>query len=351
MYVVIIAGGGGERLWPLSRKNRPKQCISLDGRQTLIQRSYQIAEEIVGANNVFISTRQDLVPIITQQLPEIQLIVEPLARDSAAAIGYACARLLHTNRNETTVFMGADYHIPDIAHFKDVLATAGEFAQKDKIVTIGIKPTRVETRFGYINPGPLLSSGAIHVFNVKGFTEKPDELLAREYIAHGYLWNSGMFIVKPQVLYRNIQRYMPDLHNALEHIQATNFDAKEAEQSFAPLPKVSIDYGVMEKTDDLMVVRGDFLWDDIGTWDSLDRIILPDHSGNIVKGQFMGINVKNSVIFGKKPIVAFGVSDLVIIETDDCIFVCHKEKAREIKVVCEALENHSQLSTLLKYPQ
>lgn len=351
MYIVIIAGGGGERLWPLSRKNRPKQCISLDGRQTLIQRSYQIAEEIVGANNVFISTRQDIVPIISQQLPGAQLIVEPLARDSAAAIGYACIRLLHRNRNETTVFMGADYHIPDIAHFKDVLVTAGEFAQNDKIVTIGIKPTRVETRFGYINPGPLLSSGAIHVFNVKGFTEKPDELLAREYIAHGYLWNSGMFIVKPQVLYHNIQRYMPPLYTALEHIQATNFDDEEATQIFAQLSKISIDYGVIEKTDDLVVVRGDFVWDDIGTWDSLDRIMMPDPRGNIVNGQFMGIDVKNSIIFGEKPIVVFGVSDVVVIETNDCVFVCHKDKAHEIKVVTKALENHAHLHTLLNYPQ
>ncbi|MFW9856172.1 MAG: mannose-1-phosphate guanylyltransferase [Candidatus Thorarchaeota archaeon] len=351
MYVVILAGGGGERLWPLSRKNRPKQCISLDGRQTLIQRSYQIASEIVGPNKVFISTRHNLVPIIRQQLPAAQLIVEPLPRDSAAAIGFVCTRLLHKDHNETTVFMGADYHIPELTHFKDVLATAGEFAQQDKIVTIGIKPTRVETRFGYIKPGKLLSSGSIRVFNAQEFTEKPNETLAREYIAHGYLWNSGMFIVKPDVLYRNVQRFMPDLYSALERIRTADFDMEEAAKIFARLSRISIDYGVIEKTDDLVVVRGDFMWDDIGTWDSLDRIIKPDQRGNIIRGNFLGIDVRNSVIFGEKPIVAFGISDIVIIDTDDCLFVCPKDKARDIKAVCKTLESHDRFQKLLNYPQ
>ncbi|MFW9777480.1 MAG: mannose-1-phosphate guanylyltransferase [Candidatus Heimdallarchaeota archaeon] len=350
VFIVILAGGGGERLWPLSRKNRPKQCISLDGHQTLIQRTYQIAVEIVGSSNVFVSTRDALVPIISKQLPDAQLIIEPLARDSAAAIGYVCTRLIHTNDEDTTVFMGADYHIPDVTHFKDVISAADEFARQDKIVTIGIKPTRVETRFGYINPGSLLSSGSIHVFDAVGFTEKPSEMLAREYIAHGYLWNSGMFIAKPQVLYRKIQQYMPNLYSALEQIRAAEFDKKIATEIFMPLAKISIDYGVIEKTNDLVVVRGDFIWDDIGTWDSLGRIISPDKNGNIVKGEFLGIDVRNSVIFGEKPIVAFGISDIVLIETDDCIFMCPKDKARDIKVVFESLAGTTKFQSLLNYP-
>ncbi|MHA2225637.1 MAG: mannose-1-phosphate guanylyltransferase [Candidatus Hodarchaeales archaeon] len=347
VFIVILAGGGGERLWPKSRLNRPKQCISLDGKQSLIQRTYEMAVQIVGEENILVSTRKELAPLIREQLPKARLTTEPIGRDSAAGMGYVCAQLLSEEKDETTIFMGADYHIPDINHFKEVLKVAIQFAEENKISTIGIKPTRVETRFGYINPGKLLSHTAIHAYEVKEFTEKPDEVLAREYIAHGYLWNSGMFVVKPSVLYRNIRQYIPTLFQALEKIQKTQFNDKEAYKAFVPLPKVSIDYGVMEKTSDLVVVRGDFLWDDIGTWDSLNHILGSDDDGNIIQGDYMGIDVKNSVIIGDKPIIALGLSDLVVIDTEDCVFICHKDRAGDVKKIIKKLEKHPHLNQLL----
>ena len=349
VFIVILAGGGGERLWPKSRKNRPKQCISIDGRKSLIQKTFEVAVEITGEENILISTRKELAPIIREQLPNTRLVVEPLGRDSAAGMGFVCAKLLHENFDQVTLFMGADYYIPEINPFKEAVTLAAQFAERGKISTIGIKPSRVETRFGYINPGKLILQTPVHAYEVEGFTEKPNDTLAREYIAHGYLWNSGMFVVKPSVLYKNISQYMPTLYQTLEKIQEVEFDEKEALSLFSSLPKVSIDYGVIEKTSDLVVVRGDFYWDDIGTWDSLDRILEPDSDGNITQGDFLGINVQNSVIFGEKPIIGLGFSDLVVIDTEDCVFICHKNMARNVKIITDRLENHPQLNQLLVF--
>ncbi|MHA1974065.1 MAG: mannose-1-phosphate guanylyltransferase [Candidatus Hodarchaeales archaeon] len=348
-YVVILAGGGGERLWPKSRKNYPKQCISLNEGKTLVQQTYNRALRIVDKSKILLSTRKDLLPIIKKQLPEVEILAEPVARDSAAGMGYVCAHLIQMGIDEPTVFMGADYHIGDVERFVDVIKTATELAKKDKIVTIGIKPRRVETRFGYIDLGEMIPDTDVPAYEVQSFTEKPNETLAKEYIAHGYLWNSGMFVVKPSILYDNFRRFMPRLYEALESIRKANFDAKTAYDLFLPLEKISIDYGIMEQTTNLTVVKGDFEWDDIGTWDSLERILEPDENGNIVKGTFLGIESENCVVFSKKPVVTLGVEDLVIIESTDCIFVCPKEKARNIKKVTSTLASHSELKRLLKF--
>lgn len=349
VFIVILAGGGGERLWPKSRENWPKQFISLNGNQSLIQRTFEIATQIVGIDNIIISTRKELAPLIQEQLPNVRMAIEPLGRDSAAGMGYVCAQLLYENKDEVTLFMGADYYIPDVIRFKEVLAVAIQFAEKGKISTIGIKPRQIETRFGYINPGKMIEEISVPVYEVKSFKEKPDEKNAQKYIERGYLWNSGMFIVKPSFLYQKIRQHMPALYQALERIIITKFDEKQAYDAFLPLSNVSIDYGIMEKTSDLVVVMGDFYWDDIGTWDSLDRILDTDSKGNIIQGDFLGIDVKNSVIFGEKPIVIFGISNIVVIDTEDCVFICHREKARDIKRVIKKLSKHPQLKRLLEF--
>ena len=349
VFIVILAGGGGERLWPISRLNQPKQFISLDGKLSLIQRTFEIASKIAGEENIIISTRKELTALIQKQLPQARMVVEPVGRDSAAGMGFVCAYLLYEKNDEVTLFMGADYHIPDISHFKEVVAAAVQQAEKDKISTIGIKPNRVETRFGYINPGKRISQTPIPTFEVKSFTEKPDDVRAQKYIDSGYLWNSGMFIVKTSILYQKIGQYMPTLYQALERIKTTKFNEAEAYNAFKILPKVSIDYGVMEKTSDLVVVRGDFHWDDIGTWDSLDRILELDSDGNIIQGDFLGLDVKKCVVFGEKPVVALGISDIVVINTKDCVFVCHKKRARDIKLILEKLTEDPNLNHLSVY--
>jgi len=245
--------------------------------------------------------------------------------------------------------MGADYHIPDLNTFNVVLKAAITHAKKGNIVTIGIKPNRPATRFGYIEPGIKITGTDIDTFKVKMFKEKPNRSTAEEYIKQGFMWNSGMFIVKPSVLYQKIQKYMPELYNALEKIQVSGFDSKLAYEAFQPLSKISIDYGIMEKTDDLVVVEGIFNWDDIGTWDSLDRILSKDSDGNIIKAEFLGIDVKNSIFFGEKPIIGLGVKDMVIIDTEDCVFICSKKKAPEIKKITEELEKNPKLKRLLNY--
>jgi len=346
VFIVILAGGGGERLWPISRLNQPKQFISLDGKLSLIQRTFEIASEIAGEENVIISTRKELTTLIQKQLPQARMIVEPVGRDSAAGMGFVCTHLLHEKNDEVILFMGADYHIPEINHFKDVLTTAVQQAEKGKISTIGIKPSRVETRFGYINPGKRINQTSIPIFEVESFTEKPDEVQAQKYIESGYLWNSGMFIVKPSILYQKISQYMPNLYQTLERIKTAEFNETEAYNAFKILPKISIDYGVMEKTSDLVVVRGDFQWDDIGTWDSLDRILELDSDGNIIQGDFLGLDVKKSVVFGEKPVVALGISDIVVVNTKDCVFVCHKKRARDIKQILEKLTKDPNLNYL-----
>ncbi|MHA2204081.1 MAG: mannose-1-phosphate guanylyltransferase [Candidatus Hodarchaeales archaeon] len=349
VFIVILAGGGGERLWPISRINQPKQFISLDGKQSLIQRTFEVASEIAGEENIVVSTRKELTSIIREQLPQARMVVEPLGRDSAAGMGFVCAHLLHEKKDEVTLFMGADYHIPDTRHFKEVLATAVQIAERGKISTIGIKPRRIETRFGYISPGKRIDQTSLPTFEVQSFTEKPEEVQAQKYIERGYLWNSGMFIVKPSILIKQIRQYMPSLYQALERIKAAEFDETESYNAFNSLPKVSIDYGIMEKTSDLVVVIGDFHWDDIGTWDSLDHILESDSNGNIIQGDFLGLDVKNCVIFGEKPVVTLGISDIVVINTEDCVFVCHKKSAHDIKRVTEKLTKDPHLNHLLVF--
>ncbi|PWI48916.1 mannose-1-phosphate guanylyltransferase [Candidatus Heimdallarchaeota archaeon B3_Heim] len=347
--IVILAGGGGERLWPKSRKNKPKQCISLDRGVSLIQQTYHNACKIVDSKKIHISTRDSLKQLIREQLPDVNLIVEPLGRDSAAGIGYACSHLLNDDQNDVTIFMGADYFIPDLTKFKLAINPAVKLAEQNKIALIGIKPRRAETRFGYIEPGNRLTATTENTFEVNSFKEKPTSSTAREYIRLGYLWNSGMFIVKPSFLYLSYKKFMPTLYEGLETIRKENFDPQVAKKVFEPLSKVSIDYGIMEKSSDLVVVKGDFEWDDIGTWDSLDRIMDRDNEGNIIQSDFLGVDVKNSIIFGEKPIVGLGIEDLVIIDTNDCIFVCKKGRAHEIKKIITKLEEHPTMNKLLNY--
>ena len=347
--IVILAGGGGERLWPKSRKNKPKQCISLDRDVSLIQQTYHNACQIADSKKVHISTRDSLKQIIQEQLPNVKLFVEPLGRDSAAGIGYACSHLLNDDQDEITIFMGADYFIPDITKFKIALDSAVKLAKESKIVTIGIKPRRAETRFGYIEPGNSVTTTAVNAFEVKSFKEKPTASKAHEYIRRGYLWNSGMSIVKPSFLYLSFKNFMPTLYEGLEKIRKENFNPQVAKKVFELLPKVSIDYGIMEKSSDLVVVEGDFEWDDIGTWDSLDRIMEKDANGNIIQSEYLGLNVENCIIFGEKPVIALGLRDLIVIDTPDCVFICTKEKAPDIKEITSKLEEHPSLRKLLEY--
>ena len=349
VQVAILAGGGGERLWPKSRKNLPKQCITLNGKESLIQTTYNRALEITSKENILVSTFADLQPIIKKQLPEANILAEPIGRDSAAGMAYICGYLIHRGIDEPTIFMGADYFIPDTTRFLEVIKIAVNLAQKGKISLIGIKPTRVETRFGYIELDELIEKTPIEAYKVKKFTEKPDEPLAKRYIKRGYLWNSGMFIAKPSIILKNIKEFMPILYKSIQMIMKSNYDHEIAYNEFLPLPKVSIDYGIIEKTSDLVVVKGEFLWDDIGTWDSITRILPHDSDCNIIKGDFLGLETQNSIIFGDKPVITFGVSDMVIINMEDCVFVCAKDRADEIKAIITELADHDSLKELLYF--
>jgi mannose-1-phosphate guanylyltransferase len=338
-----MAGGYGERFWPRSRKSTPKQTLSIVSEKPLIQETVERFEPLIGQSNIYIITGEHLYETIQRVVPDVNFILEPMRRDSAAAIGLAAITIEKKDPNATLIVVGADYYIKDKMKYQKHLRFATELAQEDRIITIGIEPTRPATGFGYIHmEEEIAQSQGIRAYKVQKFVEKPRLDIAKQYIESGeYQWNSGMFVFRIPVILKAFKTYMPKLYTALEAIRSANFNKKAIYENFEKLQRISIDYGIMEKTKDIIMVQGKFHWDDLGDWRSLERCASPDKYGNILRGKSKIINLdtENCIFDATGPtVVTLGLSDMVVAVTKDVVFLCPKDRAQEVKRIVALIQ-------------
>jgi len=345
-----MAGGKGERFWPKSRKNLPKQFLNLTGDKSLLQQTFIRINKIIDKGNIFIVTNADYEDLVYTQLPEIpeeNIILEPVGRNTAPCIGLAAKYIYKRDKDATMVILPSDHLVGDEEKFLQVLEKGIEVAEgTNNLVTIGIKPNRPETGYGYIEIGkdeiaslqaPRNDSGnGIGVYNVERFVEKPNFEKAKEYLASGnYFWNSGMFIWKVSVILDKIKLHLPDLEKGLNLIEKDINSPREQEtlrKLFPLLPSISVDYGVMEKDNNIKVIPGDFGWDDLGSWRALGDILPIKEGNNRVKGEFVQVASKDCIVYAEDKLVAtVGVENLVIVQTKDSVLICHKDKLEDIK--------------------
>lgn len=343
---MIMAGGRGERFWPKSRKNLPKQFLSLtDDGVTMIQHTVKRIQPLVKMEDIYIVTNRDYKGLAMEQLPELpeeNILCEPIGRNTAPCVGLAAVHISRKYEDALMIVLPSDHLIKYNSMFVDVLKDACAVAEKgNNLTTIGITPNYPETGYGYIKFDPDQSEG--RAYGVECFVEKPDLKTAKEYLAdESYLWNSGMFVWKISTILKNIKEFLPKTYEGLLKIKAaigTEDQETVLESEFEQFDSESIDYGIMEKADDIYVLPGTFGWDDVGSWLAVDRIRKSNESGNVVSGNIITIHSKNNIIQGgKKLIAAVGLEGLIIVDTEDATLICEKGSAPDIKMVLENLK-------------
>ena len=342
---ILLAGGAGTRLWPVSRDALPKQFLPLVGEHSTYQQTLLRVRDpmfgapivITGPNFHFFARRQ-----AEEVGVEATVVIEPLRRDSAAAVAAATAVARQRDPNAVVLALAADHIILDVPQFRATCLAGREAAEAGRIVTFGIKPSEPKTSYGYILPGEAIGKSGVRA--VKSFVEKPDAVTAARYVRDGYLWNSGNFLFRADVLLSELARLEPAIAEAVEAAVANaatdlGFLRLQAE-AFARAPMKSIDYAVMEKTDRAAVVAGDFRWSDIGSWDALFDITPPDAAGNVVHGPAVALDASGCVLHSDgRLIAAVGVKDLVVVSTSDAVMVVPRARAQEVRELVATLKS------------
>ena len=343
VHAVILAGGSGSRLWPLSRQNLPKQFLALDGEGTLLQTTIDRLSPTIKAGNVLIVTQEAHAKgEAYHALLPYRTLYEPIGRNTAPAIALAAAYLMAEAEDPVMVVLPADHVIKDEAQFRADLEIAIQAAQSGKLVTFGIQPTRPDTGFGYIKVKEQTGKET-QVCEVERFTEKPNLETAESFLKEGnYYWNSGMFVWRASVILAEIKRYLPEVDKLVQVILAeSNGGAdfqKAVEKYFATMPSISIDYGVLEKSDRVSLIPCDFGWNDVGSWQAVHEISDKDENGNALQGNVIAVGCKNSLIRAEKRLVAaIGVEDLCIIETTDAVLISKSDQTQRVREVVDAL--------------
>jgi mannose-1-phosphate guanylyltransferase len=346
---VILAGGKGERFWPLSRKNRPKQFLSLDGTgQSLLQSAaFRLLDLAGGWDRLWVITSELIADGVREQLPllpESNILVEPIGKDTAPAVAWATLEIKKTYGQESVIgFFPADHWIGDQSHFEATIKAATQLASTEKaIVTLGIKPSYPSTGYGYIEQGEIKGNFEhLPVYKVSRFTEKPDRETAESFIKTGlYSWNSGMFIFRADLVLSELNQYVPQMLLALE---------KEGKNAYFDLEKISIDYALMEKTKLAYVLPANFGWDDLGDWNALERL-RKGKSDNVELGRHIGKDTHNSIIYNShqdEVIVTIGLDDLVIVRDGNTTLVIKKDCTQDLKQILKQFQDDSELEGFL----
>jgi mannose-1-phosphate guanylyltransferase len=356
--IVIMAGGKGERFWPLSRQNYPKQLLNLIGTQSLIQDTVERVLALTEYERIYVVTNQSYVDVVREQLPNIpdrNILVEPESRNTAPCVGLAVAYISKHFPGEDPViaFLSSDSLVKNPSEMCRTLQAGMAYAETaTRGVVIGMRPTRPETGFGYIRVGAELGeSQGIVYYGVESFTEKPDLATAQKYLEQkNFLWNSGIFLWRRSCLEQEIRKNLPQLAKSLfefqKYIDSPHETAKLLD-IYPTLPAISVDYGILEKTEDLVVILGEYDWDDLGCWSAMERVLPLDEAGNVVQGQYIGVDTDHCVIYSPQKMVAtLGISCLIVVEMDDVLFVCPKERAQDIKLVLAKLREENRRDLL-----
>ncbi|RKY70654.1 MAG: mannose-1-phosphate guanylyltransferase [Candidatus Latescibacterota bacterium] len=350
-YAVVMAGGKGKRFWPESRPECPKPLLKILAEESMLQLTVRRISQIVPKKNILVVTSQTYSSRIREHLPEIpdeNIISEPEGRDTAACIGLAALYVRRIDPEGVMLVTPADHFIRNQRRFAHVVRAAAEIArQQDRLVTIGIPPTRPETGYGYIHRGEQTEQRrGEKVHFVKKFVEKPNRQLAQQYLAQGdYLWNSGIFLWKVSTILKMLKSHMPRLAQGLVQIERALGTERESQiiaDVYRGLESTSIDYGVMEKADGVVVLAGDFGWSDVGSWAALSELLPRDENGNVIQASHLGIDTQGCFIRCPGRLVAtIGVKDLVIVETDEALLICPKHRTQEVKKAVEMLEKQT----------
>jgi mannose-1-phosphate guanylyltransferase len=356
-YAVILAGGRGERFWPLSRTEHPKQLLHLISQKTMLQETIDRIKDFIPVERTMVVTGENIKKAILKQvdyLKEKNLIVEPEMKNTCAAIGVTAVHLQKIDPEATMVVLSSDHMIQPREKLLKILEVGTKLAAEGRyLITIGITPTRAETAYGYIEFKELHDSyDDILVYDIKEFKEKPTRVVAQQYYyGRKHLWNSGMFIWSVPTILEALKKHMPRMYAELEsyskHAGTKDEDAAK-EELYRQLENISIDCAVLEKADNALVIKGDLVWDDIGSWLALDRIKEKDRDHNVIVGRALATNTYETTIVNDSDgvIATLGVSDLVIVKTDDIVFVAHKTKVQDIK---ELLSQFARDKDLEKY--
>jgi mannose-1-phosphate guanylyltransferase len=368
IFPVVMAGGSGTRFWPLSRAKRPKQFLALTGETTLLADTVGRLPPLARLDRTFIvcgKTHAAAVRRLLPRLPARNLIVEPCARNTAPCVGLAALHVAKRDHKGILAMLPADHHVARPAAFRAAIASAARLAEQGLIATIGVRPTRPETGYGYLKVGAPLDSGPAGApgeaiegaegvgapARVARFVEKPDRETAGRYLADGgYLWNSGLFVFRADVILAEIRAAMPELADRLDEIASVVGKptyARVLARAFPRCPSESIDFGVMERSSRIAVVPADFGWSDVGSFAALPDVRPADADGNVTQGDALVVDGKGNVVLaGKRAIALVGVDDLVVVDAGDAVLVCPRDRAQDVKKAVDELRRRGRTSLL-----
>lgn len=349
---LILAGGGGTRLWPMSRKDKPKQMLPLVEQHSMFKVSVDRLAPLFTPDRIFISTAAAYVEGLHAECPDIPIenfIAEPSARNNAAAVALALTVIEKRLPDAVIAMLTADHHISKVDVFRDVLETAGKLAEEGKIVTLGISPSFPSTGFGYIEQGDGLGNkDGFDYFVSSRFAEKPDLVRATQFLASGkYSWNSGMFIWQAKKAMAEFERQQNEMYQLFKQLQPAVDTADfpvALDSMWEKTARVSIDYAIMEGAEDMVVIPIDIGWSDVGAWSSLYDLLEQDESGNCGnadEGKRIILDSNDTLLFSDKLTVAIGVDNIIVVETDDALLICHKDRAQDVKQIVNYLRDNN----------
>lgn len=356
VFSLILAGGSGTRFWPLSRADLPKQVLNISGNDVMINETIKRCKDIIPYQNNYIITadsqEEKIIDVMIKEVPRKNIFSEPAQRNTAPCILYAAMKLKKMYGDGVMCVFPSDQYITNNEEFSKVISKAVSLAESsDKLITLGILPTFASTGYGYINYDRKAEHDG--AYQVNEFVEKPDYCRAAEYVKSGnYLWNSGIFVWKISTILKNFERYLPRIYDRmLQWYESAGTDDEEKliNEIYPKLQKISIDFGIMERSNEVLVFPADIGWNDVGSWDALGAIFPPDSRGNIIRSnESVTINTSDCIIYSEKQLVStIALSNMIIVSTDDALMVCPKSKAQDVKKIVEELTERGMTQYLL----